>query len=196
MASVLPWYVKCTLVVCILYICGTQNTDPRRKSGDICQNLCVLRRFPAKKPVYAEYYPVKCLVYTLGMSSVHPRYKNCTTLVCIVWPRDVEVEKCELLHVLPRFPAKNCIFRTFFLILAYKKQLFRKKPGNQNKPNKKFFKSIALFWPISPYCEPHSSICQKKFAVFSIFQKMVSKKARRRPKSKKCHVFKVVDNEI
>ena len=144
-----------------------------------------------------------CRLLPRGMSIVHPWYVECTPKVWKLFTPGMHSmapwRRCRKVRASPRLTSisrEKMHFSHFFSNFSIQKTTFSQKPGDQNNSRKNFFKSIALLWPISPYCEPHSSICQKKFAVFSIFQKMVSKKARRRPKSKKCHVFKVVDNEI
>lgn len=119
---------------------------------------------------------MECLVYIHGVSSLHPRYADCTRVACGVRPRDVIRQKCKLLHVSPRFPAKKRVFPAFFPHFSTQKIPFSQKTGDQNYCRKKF-KSIALFWPISPYNETHSSICRKKIALFSIFPKNDIKKS-------------------
>ena len=113
---------------------------------------------------------MECLVYIHGVSSLHPRYADCTRVACGVRPRDVIRQKCKLLHVSPRFPAKKRVFPAFFPHFSTQKIPFSQKTGDQNYCRKKF-KSIALFWPISPYNETHSSICRKKNRTFLHFSK-------------------------
>ena len=138
---------------------------------------------------------MECLVYIHGASSLDPRYADCTRVACGVRPRDVIRQKCKLPHVSPRFPAKKRVSPRFFPILAHKKYLFRKKPVTKIIAGKS--SSLSHCFGQFPHTtKPTARFVEKKIALFSIFPKNDIKKAWRRPKSKKCHIFKVVDYEI